>query len=315
MTSNEVKRRSYAGHLTTAINKLKAHLTEVSLNESKIEALIEQVSSKFLKLQTIVSTIQEGMDEKALEEDLEKMDKIENEVIEVKTKAKTVLKKLQQMPPVKPELTVPLTQPQPPTVAVKLPDVTLPEFLGDEESFPSFMDQFNALIDKNPNLTPVEKFGYLRGAVKVDIIKYFPLTAENYPAALKRLKEEYGDEDLIAKKHMHSLLDMSKRKSPTSNKELQDFYNFLKSKLACLEALNKPVQQNDEMLITLICRKLPFKLKNKVAQLDNTHSTVSSVMNIIKTHIITTKRMDLREEQDSESDDDIFGNTKKDQNS
>ena len=294
MTSNEVKRRTFSGHLTTAINKLYTRLADVTLDETKIEAALEQVTSKFQKLQDIVDILQEGMDEKTLEEDLQKMDDIENKVIDAKAEAKSVLSKLRKIPPpspVKPEYSSPPVVPPPPQPAVKLPDVTLPEFFGDEESFPSFMDQFKALIHTNPNLSEIEKFGYLRGSVKVDIIKHFPFTAQNYNVALKRLQEEYGDEDIIAKKHMHSLMDMSKRKSPTTNKEIQEFYNFLESKLGCLEALGKPVQQCDEILITLICRKLPQNLKTKVAQLDNTHSTINSVMDIIKTHLKTAKRI------------------------
>ena len=58
-----------------------------------------------------------------------------------------------------------------------------------------------------------------------------------------------------------------------------------------------------KILITLICRKLPQNLKTKVAQLDNTHSTINSVMDIIKTHLKTAKRIELREETESESDE------------
>ena len=310
MASNEVKRRSYQGHLATAMNKLQAQLKEKTLDENKIEALIEKVTAKYQRVEDITNILQANMEEATLEADIAKMDELENQVIEIKTEAKSILSKLRQPPPILPKPDSPskfqTTPPKPPTVSVKLPDVTLPEFHGDEETFPSFLDQFTALIDKNPNLSEVEKFGYLKGAVKVDVIKYYPLTASNYKVALNKLKEEYGDESLIANKLRNSLLDMSKRKPPSNNQELQEFYSFLEAKLTCLEALNQPVEECNEMLITLIYRQLPKKLKNQIAQLDNTHSTVSSVMGIIKTHIKTIKKMEQREESDGDSEYEVF---------
>ena len=311
MTTNEVKRRSYLSHLSTAMNKLSAQLIETTIDETKIQALLDQVTSKFNRVEETTNIIQETMkEEEVLEADIARMDEIENQVIDLKAKAKCALEKLKQ-PPIKPEPTTQVQYvPAPPPISVKLPDVTLPEFHGDEESFPSFIDQFNALIHNNPHLTDIEKFGYLRGAVKVDIIKYFPLTAQNYQVALNKLKEEYGDESLIASKHRNALLDMSKRKPPSNNTELQEFYNFLHTKLTCLEALKQPMEEANEMLITLIYRQLPWKLKNKIVQLDNTHRTISSVMQIIRNHLKTAKRMDFREESQTESDYDAFDYTK-----
>ena len=40
----------------------------------------------------------------------------------------------------------------------------------------------------------------MRGAAKVDIIQHFPMTQQNYKSALERLKQEYGDANMIAKK-------------------------------------------------------------------------------------------------------------------
>ena len=125
-----------------------------------------------------------------------------------------MLKKLQPKPSL-PQSSTPSLH-----TSIKLPDIKLQEFYGDEEMFPSFIDQFTAIIDSNPDLTDVEKFSYLRGAAKVDIIQYFPMTQQNYKPALDRLKQEYGDADMIAKKHLNSLLDLSKRRKPSNNKEL-----------------------------------------------------------------------------------------------
>ena len=307
MPSDKARRAAFTSHLVVAINKLKAELTEGSPDEEKILYYVEQVQSKFQKVEDITNKMQEKMDdEEEIKADIDKFVLLENQVIEVKVQAKAYLEKLHRKAEVKTE-EAPLPQPVPsPAVSVKLPDATLQEFHGDEETFPSFIDQFNALVDNNKHLTGIEKFGYLKGAAKVEVIQHYPLTEGNYKAALQKLKEEYGDEDLIAKKHLNSLLDMSKRKKPSDNKELQEFYNFLETKFACLEALRRPVEQSNDMLITLIYRQLPKKLKIKVAQLDSAHNTVKAVMDIIKEYIKTTKRMGHREASDSESDEETY---------
>ena len=89
---------------------------------------------------------------------------------------------------------------------------------------------------------------------------------------------------------MKALLDTTKRRKPSNDIELQEFDNFVESKLACLDALIRPLEQTNKMLITLINRQLLRKLKNKVAQLDSAHTTVSAVMNIIKNYIKTAKK-------------------------
>ena len=158
MTTNEVKRRSYLSHLSTAMNKLSAQLIETTIDETKIQALLDQVTSKFNRVEETTNIIQETMkEEEVLEADIARMDEIENQVIDLKAKAKCALEKLKQ-PPIKPEPTTQVQYvPAPPPISVKLPDVTLPEFHGDEESFPSFIDQFNALIHNNPHFTDIKK--------------------------------------------------------------------------------------------------------------------------------------------------------------
>ena len=309
----EVKKRSYLSHLSAAINKLNTQLSEESPNEERIKSLIEQVQTKFQKVEDIVSRLQDAMDETTLEADIDKMDALENQVIEVKVKAQSVLEKIKQKaqaPKAEASSVPPVHSPYP--VSAKLPDATLREFHGDEEDFPSFMDNFKALVDNNPNLPDVEKFSYLRGVVKVDVINHYPLTADHYKIALEKLQKVYGDKTLIATKHLNSLLDMDKRRKPANNKELEEFYHFLETKITCLDALKKPISQDNEMLITLIYRQLPKKLKEKVAGLDAAHSTVNKVMEIILSYLNTTKRMDYREcSEDSESDSDYAYNPTK----
>ena len=90
MASNEVKRRSYQGHLATAMNKLQTQLREKTLDENKIEALVEKVTAKYQRVEDITNILQATMEEGPLEADIAKMDELENQVIEIKTEAKSM---------------------------------------------------------------------------------------------------------------------------------------------------------------------------------------------------------------------------------
>ena len=85
---------------------------------------------------------------------------------------------------------------QQPKMAVRLPDAIIPEFDGKYENFQSFIDIFTALVDDNPNISDVEKFGYLRGVCKLTIVQHCPMTSANYKKALVRLKKQFGNTDL-----------------------------------------------------------------------------------------------------------------------
>ena len=50
-------------------------------------------------------------------------------------------------------------------LAVKLPELHLPTFDGTIEEWPSFFDIFSSSIDRNEDLTQVQKLQYLRSAL------------------------------------------------------------------------------------------------------------------------------------------------------
>ena len=71
-------------------------MVETAIDETKIEALVEQITFKFIRVEEATDTLQANMEEAALEMDIAKMDDLENQVIEVKTEARLVLTKLKK---------------------------------------------------------------------------------------------------------------------------------------------------------------------------------------------------------------------------
>uniref|UniRef100_T1IQY6 Uncharacterized protein n=1 Tax=Strigamia maritima TaxID=126957 RepID=T1IQY6_STRMM len=81
-----------------------------------------------------------------------------------------------------------------------LPKLPLATFKGELLQWPSFIDFFESSIDKNPNLSLVEKMQYLKAACSgpaARVIEWFPIEEKNYQIALDALKEHFGSPEMM----------------------------------------------------------------------------------------------------------------------
>ncbi|XP_054724195.1 uncharacterized protein LOC129234242 [Uloborus diversus] len=77
---------------------------------------------------------------------------------------------------------------------VKLPRLNIKTYYGDPVGYLEFMNQFNDAIDKNTNLSKIDKFSYLKtflGGAAANCIKGFTLSEENYDSAIELLKKRF----------------------------------------------------------------------------------------------------------------------------
>ena len=303
MSKNVATRKAYSSHLSREINSLAEEIKKEDPSPRLIKNGLVKVQQKFDRFMEISTTIQDEIDDESqIAGEVDKVEEVRNKVILVQTDAEFMLEKLKINEEKQNEMVV-LQQPK---MAVKLPDAKIPDFDGNYENFQSFIESFTALVDNNTSISDVEKFGYLRGVCKLDIVQHCSLTSDNYKISLKRLKEEYGDTDLIAKKHLNALLNMNKRKKPTNHEELQEFYNFLYTKMACLEALKKPISDDSQLLIAMITRQVPEILQNKIAKSDSNGGGLAEVMDIIKDYLKKEKHKRFIIGSDSDSENEMF---------
>ncbi|XP_055645590.1 uncharacterized protein LOC129782412 [Toxorhynchites rutilus septentrionalis] len=101
---------------------------------------------------------------------------------------------------------------------VKLPEINLPVFSGKIREWVTFRDTFRSLIHNNTQLTPMDRFTYLRSSLSGDAlqkISSIEQTAANYEVAWEALEKIYENKKLIVKAHLDSLfsLDVLKRES------------------------------------------------------------------------------------------------------
>ena len=290
-------KNAYKSHVTKALTKLGDALVRDEKDEEEITALVESLEIKFKKWETKATELHEEMEddeEEIMLHEIEDIDKIQEKVTTLKVKAHSILKKKDAKDHKVVEQKTETSE-KTPKHRIKLPQVELTEFNGedDQSEFPAFIDMFSALIDNNKELTDVEKFHYLRKATTRragKLMNAYPLCDLNYKIALQRLKDEYGDRRKLISSHFNALLDY---KNTCHNwRDLQEFYDFIETKIRCLEVLEAPVDNKNDMIITLIYRQVPEIVQRKISKLENEDKTITNVMKIIKKEVTANQNND-----------------------
>ncbi|XP_055622473.1 uncharacterized protein LOC129766046 [Toxorhynchites rutilus septentrionalis] len=141
---------------------------------------------------------------------------------------------------------------------LRLPTISLPDFDGDYKQWLTFHDTFLALIHENVELPPIQKFHYLRAAVKdeaAQIIETIAISAANYPLARQTLVARYSNKYLLKKRHLQDLLEIPRMKKETAaalHSAVDDFQRHVK----ILEQLGEPTAHWSTLLEHLLCIRL-----------------------------------------------------------
>ncbi|XP_076763717.1 uncharacterized protein LOC143431086 [Xylocopa sonorina] len=109
--------------------------------------------------------------------------------------------------------------------AIKLPEMQLPTFDGTYEIWASFYDVFSSIIDRNENLTPVQKLQYLLSiltGMAAVCIGCLSTTDANYTDAIELTVEDnkvppYTDLLEILEKRVNCVPEMNPRASSTAS--------------------------------------------------------------------------------------------------
>lgn len=141
---------------------------------------------------------------------------------------------------------------------LRLPRISLPDFNGDYKQWLTFYDTFLALIHENVELPPIQKFHYLRAAVKgeaAQIIETISISAANYPIAWQTLVTRYSNEYLLKKRHLQDLLEIPRMKKETAS-ALHSTVDEFQRHVKILEQLGEPTAQWSTLLEHLLCIRL-----------------------------------------------------------
>lgn len=142
-------------------------------------------------------------------------------------------------------------------LGVKLPKIKLPCFDGSYNNWSVFYDTFQSLIHTSDKISDIEKFHYLRGALKDEaakVIQHLEVSAVNYQSAWSLLEKRYKNKSLMIHNHIKGIVGYPKiiKESAFAIRQLSD---TIQGHLRALRSLKEPVDHWDSLLIFLISEK------------------------------------------------------------
>ena len=146
----------------------------------------------------------------------------------------------------------------------KLPKLTLRAFDGDLTSWTTFWDSYEAAVHKNPDLSEIDKFMYLKTLVEKsarEAINGLTLTAANYHEAVSILEKRFGNKQTIISKHMDMLLNIEAVTSQHNVIGLRRMYDRVESHIRGLRALGVSSDSYGSLLSSVLLKKLPHELR------------------------------------------------------
>lgn len=167
----------------------------------------------------------------------------------------------------------------------KLQSISLPQFSGSYEGWIQFYEVFQALVDKNSDLTKIQKFYYLQSCLRgeaTQVLQSLEICEANYDEALKLLRERYENKRMLIHNHVRNLFEMSSV-SRESHQNLRKLIDSVVRNLRALTSLGQPVDQWDTLIIYLISQKLDNHTRKEWEVLNNKDSPMlDELLNFLK---------------------------------
>ncbi|XP_058456550.1 uncharacterized protein LOC131433948 [Malaya genurostris] len=141
---------------------------------------------------------------------------------------------------------------------IKLPTISLPEFDGDYMQWLAFHDTFLALIHSNPDVPDIQKFHYLRAAIKgeaAQLIESIGISSANYLLAWQTLENRYSNDYLLRKRHLQALFDIPRMKKESAA-SLHGLVDEFERHTKILHQLGEPTDTWSSILEHLLCMRL-----------------------------------------------------------
>ncbi|KAL0881931.1 hypothetical protein ABMA27_001690 [Loxostege sticticalis] len=141
---------------------------------------------------------------------------------------------------------------------IKLPTIHLPTFSGSYHDWLEFHDTFNSLIHSDISIPKINKFHYLRAALKdtaASIIQSLDFSSENYDVAWDILCDRYNNKRLLVNNHLQAIFNIETI-NKESSKALRNLIDTVNKNLRALQSLKLPTDHWDIIIIHIISNKL-----------------------------------------------------------
>ena len=269
-----------AGHKGAISNQLRDLTDKLSTaDKSELKALFDTIKNQLSKIDKFNNEICNELKGEELTQELETEVEYEHEI-------NLSLAKIQ--------LAIDQCKQESHSSGYRLPKLTLPFFSGDYTQWTGFFDVFESVIDKNRELTPVQKLSYLKGQLKgeaAELVQGFKLENRSYHTALDLLKKTYGQEDKIKTAFVQKLVELP---SPIYEVEsLKSYYASFESTVRTLHSLEVTA---DELIAVILMSKIPSPLKEVLKrELKDDSINLEEFMNAYQLEVFSMDQMERTE--------------------
>ncbi|KAJ0169355.1 hypothetical protein K1T71_015239 [Dendrolimus kikuchii] len=177
---------------------------------------------------------------------------------------------------------------------VRLPKIDLPHFNGDYQHWLEFRDTYISLIHNNTTISEINKFHYLRAALKGTAalsIKSLEFSSNNYHLAWQLLTERYDNERLLVNHHIQALFNFENITRECS-RLLRNMVDITNKNLRALALLGQPTDHWDTLIIYIMSKKLDPTTTRQWEEYRNNINGIPNLQQYIK---FLNNRADLLE--------------------
>ncbi|XP_029158967.1 uncharacterized protein LOC114931164 [Nylanderia fulva] len=135
-----------------------------------------------------------------------------------------------------------------------LPRIQIKTFSGHVQDWPAFRDLFSSVVIKDPSLTDVERFYYLRSSLQgeaEETVQNLTITGENFGRAWKALTEHYENKRHLVRVCFTLFLTLTKMKGESAQ-ELQRLYHRISNTLSQLETIGRSITNCSDLFVILV---------------------------------------------------------------
>ena len=178
------------------------------------------------------------------------------------------------------------------SVKVKLPQIILSKFDDTIAGWTTFWDSFSSAVDKRKDLTPSQKFTYLKGQLQGDsltIIDRLPIEDGNYQIAVRLLKETYENRTIAIISQVEKL--QSLKVNEFNLLEVRKFraeFEGIISNLELLDCKVDTVSSSETLVICMVLNKLPKVMRDNMKR-----SAGDNILKLKQFKIALKTEMDL----------------------
>ena len=153
---------------------------------------------------------------------------------------------------------------------------------------------FESAVHKNPNLSSVDKFNYLKSLLTgtaQSSVAGLALTSANYEKAVDLLKQRFGNRQMVISSHIEVLTKLPKVESIGEVKKLRSLYDTVESHVRGLEGMEISSEMYGCFLTTIVMQKLPEEFRIAI-----TRNLESETWNLKDILVEFHKELQLREQ-------------------